>query len=534
MSESGLRDSVLLVIPTYNNCDAIASVITQCLEVHPHILVVDDGSQDGAREIIDSVPGIKVLRHDKNAGKGAAIVAGLDYAKNHGFRFIITCDGDGQHYPTDIPKFIQAVRDQGKNDQLIIGSRNFKDADSGDVPGSSKFGRSFSNFWIALETGKKLADTQSGFRLYSVNPEIYKTVKTKRYDSEIDLLVRYAWAGARIGEVPIRVYYPDRNERVSHFHPFWDNLRLTILHTTLVFLNIMRLAGIYRPYAKRKAKETSFSFMIPLLLKVFGKSISFLIMPFPVLIFYLTSSAPRRGIGMLYERLKIAGGVFGWARPFANYWYFSASLVDRLALLTTPVFSSEDAVGKKFEPGSLYIGAHYGDWLLSAKRLSGKRGIKVGIIMDPSQTPKFHAAIEKLDLAQVTLIDGSLSGLELALTIKEFLDDGGGICLMGDRLLPDGKSLSINFLGADARFPAEPFQLASALKVPTYFYTSTRQARFAQASYAVICEKLWDGSGVLLPQELLARYVTLLEVQVRSYPQHWFNFYNFWEHRYGR
>jgi uncharacterized protein (DUF2062 family) len=111
-----------------------------------------------------------------------------------------------------------------------VGKRRFSGRN---VPFSSRFGRVFSNFWLRVQTGCSLKDTQSGFRAYPIALFDLLKLYDRHYSFEIEVLVKAAWAGIALREADISVYYPDREKRISHFHPFMDNLRLTVLNTKL-------------------------------------------------------------------------------------------------------------------------------------------------------------------------------------------------------------------------------------------------------------------------------------------------------------
>jgi uncharacterized protein (DUF2062 family) len=142
---------------------------------------------------------------------------------------MITIDADGQHDPQDIEKFFPLMREGGS--ELIIGCRDFN---TENVPASSRFGRSFANFWLKVETGQTVDDCQSGFRAYPVQYLNQLRFKGNRYDFEAEVLAKSAWAGLTLITVPINVLYPKPEERVSSFKPFLDNLRLTRIHSMLV------------------------------------------------------------------------------------------------------------------------------------------------------------------------------------------------------------------------------------------------------------------------------------------------------------
>jgi uncharacterized protein (DUF2062 family) len=111
--------------------------------------------------------------------------------------------------------------------------------DQASVPGKSSFGNKFSNFWFKLETGIEMPDTQSGFRLYPLEPLSRMTFFTRKYEFEIEVIVRAAWRGVRVCSVPVRVYYPPAAERISHFRPFKDFSRISVLNTVLVTLALL-------------------------------------------------------------------------------------------------------------------------------------------------------------------------------------------------------------------------------------------------------------------------------------------------------
>ena len=214
-----------IVIPVYNNPETVFKVVESALESAADVIVVDDGSSPSVEIKIDSKR-LHMLCHGANAGKGEAILTGAKKAKELGYGSFFVVDADGQHFAHEIENFAGADVDNC----IVIGCRRFGE----NVPGSSRFGRKFSNFWIKTETGLSLDDTQSGFRSYPVSI-LNLDLKKKRYDFEIEVLVKHAWSGGCIEEVEIGVHYPKAGERVSHFHAFKDNLRLTRLHSTLVF-----------------------------------------------------------------------------------------------------------------------------------------------------------------------------------------------------------------------------------------------------------------------------------------------------------
>lgn len=218
------------LLPTYNNASSIVHVIQQCLQQTTHVLVVNDGSTDDTLLKLEQLP-IQLLTYPKNRGKGYALRQGFKRAMELGYRHVLTIDTDGQHYAEDAIHFFEALK---KNpDSLLIGSRNLNQEN---VPGKSSFGNQFSNFWFKVETGKTIPDTQSGYRLYPVHLYQNKKWFTNKYEFEIEVIVRSSWMGIDVLPVPIRVFYPKQEERISHFRPFKDFSRISVLNTVLVLI----------------------------------------------------------------------------------------------------------------------------------------------------------------------------------------------------------------------------------------------------------------------------------------------------------
>lgn len=218
-----------IIIPTYNNSRTVADVARRALTVCPDVIVVNDGSTDGTAGMLKDV-NVTILVHDRNRGKGMALKTGLRYAGGKGFTHAVTIDADGQHFPEDIP-VLMSESDINPND-IIVGCRNLT---SDNMPRQNTFANRFSNFWFRLQTAQKLDDTQSGFRIYPLDKLYGLWLVTSRYEAELELMVYAAWHGVRVIGVPVRVLYQPEGERVSHFRPFWDFFRITVLNTLLCF-----------------------------------------------------------------------------------------------------------------------------------------------------------------------------------------------------------------------------------------------------------------------------------------------------------
>jgi glycosyltransferase involved in cell wall biosynthesis len=220
---------ICAVIPSYNNGGTVVEVVRGVLRQGLPVIVVDDGSTDGTADALKDLP-VHVLRHTRNRGKGRALKTGLEEARRQGYRFALTLDADGQHDPGDIPAIVAAAGER----TLVIGSRNLT---AEGMPSGNTFANRFSNFWFTVQTGRKLPDTQTGFRVYPLEDLPSLKLLTARYEAELTLLVFSAWKGLQLVPVPVRVYYPE--DRVSHFRPFADFFRISVLNTVLCVLALV-------------------------------------------------------------------------------------------------------------------------------------------------------------------------------------------------------------------------------------------------------------------------------------------------------
>ncbi|GHU87112.1 hypothetical protein FACS1894153_4690 [Bacteroidia bacterium] len=261
------------------------------------IIIVNDGSTDNTSEILCKYESINtqkyflennsigvsatlnardntilkktnvfIVDYHKNKGKGYALMQGFKRAIELGYDYAITMDSDGQHLAKDITKFISVLeenRDE-KNNLLIIGNR-FSNAStviagtsttqqptlntyliSNSIaiatpsyqPKANKFANKFANFWFAVQTQQKAPDTQSGFRMYPLKKLKHFYLFSARYEAELELLVRLVWRGVQIKTVDIDVVYQGE-ERITHFRPFKDFFRISIMNTVLTLVAVV-------------------------------------------------------------------------------------------------------------------------------------------------------------------------------------------------------------------------------------------------------------------------------------------------------
>ena len=222
------------VIPTYNNARTVADIVRRTLAVCQNVIVVNDGSTDDTLAVLEPLKdNIQLITYANNRGKGNALRLGLDAARQAGHDYAVTLDSDGQHSPEEIPNLINALPTINQQlSTLVVGSRNIQ-ADG--MPAGNTFANRFSNFWFRLQTGISLPDTQTGYRLYPLRrlPQIFSA----RYEAELSLLVFSAWRGIDLVPIKVNVFYPE--DRVTHFRPFWDFFRISVLNTILCLVALV-------------------------------------------------------------------------------------------------------------------------------------------------------------------------------------------------------------------------------------------------------------------------------------------------------
>ncbi len=219
-----------VIIPTYNNQQTISEVITDVLKFTNDIIIVNDGATDKTPEILKQYSSLQIISYFPNRGKGIALRTGIKAAQEKGDRYAITIDSDGQHFADDISVFIDTIEQEP--DSLLVGARNLNQEN---MPKKNTFGNKFSNFWFALFTGKNLPDTQSGYRLYPIQKMKDLRYFTSKYEFEIEVSVKAAWRGIPVLSVPINVFYAEGEKRISHFRPWKDFTRISLLNTYLFF-----------------------------------------------------------------------------------------------------------------------------------------------------------------------------------------------------------------------------------------------------------------------------------------------------------
>ena len=223
-------NDIIVVIPAYEPDEALVALIENLRSGFDKFIVVDDGSKtaDETFARVEKMPGVTLLRHEVNRGKGAALKTAFakvlaDFPDAAG---VVTVDADGQHLPEDVANVAKATRENPG--RYTLGVRAF----SGNVPLRSRFGNAWSRYFFFLLTGVMVYDTQTGLRGMprDLLPELI-AMPGDRYEYEMRMLVAAARKKLKPVQIQIQTVYLNDN-KASHFNPIRDSIRTqaTLLH----------------------------------------------------------------------------------------------------------------------------------------------------------------------------------------------------------------------------------------------------------------------------------------------------------------
>lgn len=322
-----------IIVPTYNNAKTLPKVLDGLLAHTSNIILVNDGSTDGTAKLLEDYPQVLQVHLPENKGKGNALQVGFKTALENNYDFTITIDSDGQHFPEDIPVFLDALESESTKNVLYIGARNMEQSD---VPGKSSFGNKFSNFWFWFETGNWLTDTQCGYRLYPLKEIEKLKLFTPKFEFEIEVIVKAAWNGTLVKNVPVKIIYDDE-DRVSHFRTVPDFTRISILNTWFVLVAIFYIKprDFYRKLKKKGVKKF-------LLEDILG-----------------STDSPSK------KAFSIALGVFIGLSPFWGLHTLLVLFLGFLFKLNKPIaFAFSNVSLPPFIPFIILFSLHIGNWIL--------------------------------------------------------------------------------------------------------------------------------------------------------------------------
>ncbi|VAX24475.1 FIG143263: Glycosyl transferase [hydrothermal vent metagenome] len=527
-----MTDTVIyILIPFYNNAKTIHDVVRESAKYLP-VIAVDDGSTDNPPQMSEAI----LIRHGKNRGKGAALLTGMKKAAELGGTHVITLDGDGQHLPKDIPRFIEAVKK--KPEAIWLGDR---DMSGPNVPKAAIFGRRWSNFWIWFHTRAPVPDSLSGFRLYPVNNVLKFNYVNSDYVFEAEVLIRWGWAGLPIRWLGISVLYQPPGIRVSHFRMVIDNLRHIAYHTMCVPKSAWyRLTGrLFGAWHEEKPKGYYFwfSFFQMLILSI-GRDIAYKLANFVTIYYFLLVGSARKDIKNFLRRIdprKEPRLKDVWRSEKA----FGEALVDRISRLSGQenTFHYKAINENNFmdicdsKRGIILLSAHVGPWDIGA-RLAKDHGIKMCMLMNRSEADYAQAFFENIesDTMKVITVDGGSGIIDIVHSLK----NGWNVAMHGDRIMEGQRPVKVNFLGTETNFPSGPYQVAYVTGspiVPSFSLKTGARDIEVHVFKPILPRKVNRKDRDSEIVRMAGEYVACLEQIVKMRPEQWFNFYDFFGER---
>ncbi len=543
-----------VLIPIYNHKERIRGTVERLLPHDLPIFVVDDGS-DGATQAVLAVlaseqPLLRLLRLPENAGKGAAVMAGMRAARRAGFSHALQVDADGQHDLADVPRFLE--RGFANPEAVVCG----KAVHDHSVPRSRHYGRYVTHFWVWVETlSLAIGDSMCGFRLYplAASCTLIDGVRIPtRMDFDIEIIVRLAWAGVPVENLETRVTYP--REGISHFDLWHDNVRISKMHARLFFAMLPRLPRLLwrklPAHARRGAHWSRLAErgsglglrIVFLCYRLLGERATRLLLYPIVSYFFLTGSRARAASRDYLQRVAQLSGrpPPGWRDSFRHMLAFAQAGLDKVAAWigaiegrvdfpNRPAFEALLASGR----GAVLIGSHLGNLEMTRALASKQRLATINAVVYSEHARRFNALLAAANANfAVNLLPVSNLGPQTAILLKEKIDAGELLVIVGDRTPPaqNGRVKTVDFLGAPAPFAQGPMILASLLACPVYLFFCLRESDGYRIHFELFaeCIELPRRERQQRLQAYLQQYARRLEAYCLRAPEQWFNFYDFW------
>ncbi|HFS8940822.1 TPA: glycosyltransferase [Enterobacter roggenkampii] len=546
-----------VLIPCYNHGAMIARVLSRLAPFGLPCLVVDDGSDAVTRQELERLaaeqPQMTLVRLAQNAGKGAAVIRGLEECARTGYTHAVQVDADGQHAIEDIPKLLALA--ERHPDALISGQPIYDDS----IPRSRLYGRWITHVWVWIETlSLQLKDSMCGFRVYPVSPTLRLAAREplgKRMDFDTEVMVRLYWQGNTSVFLPTRVTYPQ--DGLSHFDALKDNVRISLMHTRLFFGMLPRMPGLlFRRRRQHWAQQDEVKGLwgMRLMLRVWERlgRRAFTVLLWPVIgVYWLIARSARQASRQWMARVKQelrqrSMPVPSRLNSFFHFMRFGNAMLDKVAswrgelkLHRDIVFAhgASEALNIAAPQGKLLLASHLGDVeaCRALAQLEGSKIINALVFSENAQRFK-QIMSEMAPEAGVNLMSVTDIGPDTAIAIKEKLERGEWVAIVGDRIAVnpqrggEWRVIWSRFMGQPAPFPQGPFILASILRCPVVLIFALRQ----QGKLVLHCEPFADplrlprGERQQALQDTVDRYAQRLEYYALMSPLDWFNFFDFW------
>jgi predicted LPLAT superfamily acyltransferase len=544
------------IVPSYNHWRAARGVISRLAHAGLPVFLIDDGSDEPAKaelaKLHHSMEGVAAHRFNVNRGKGVAVVQGLRMAINRGFTHAVQVDADGQHDLNALPDLLALAKRHP--DAVVTGKAVYDQT----VPLGRAIGRWITHFWVWVETlSFRIPDTMCGFRVYPLDAVARLLAGGRslgqRMDFDTEIAVRLFWCGTPIVPIPVKITYPPDNS--SNFRLLKDNVRITAMHTRLVFAMLFNIRSVlahrprdiegsqHWPWLAERGIYLGLLFLVAAY-RCLGRSVCIAIMAPIVFYFYVTGREQRRASREFLKRaFAVKGGhpAPGFWDGYRHFLSFGTRALDTFigwtkGMPADSLFLGETAALQEAEQstkGAVFIVSHLGNIDLSRALLDEVTRKRLVLLVHTRHAENYNRIIRKFrPEAAVDSIQVSELGPESAIALQERIERGQWVVIAGDRTPVSGNAhtSSIPFLGEPAPFSHGPYILASLLGCPVYTLFCMREGR----RYRLDIQKLAD--RVELPRQnrgsSLKAYATdfarVLEVYALEDPYQWYNFFDFW------
>lgn len=545
-----------ILIPIYNHKDSISRSIEKLAVYQLPIFIIDDGSNAATQKVLAELAAthslVRLFRLPINGGKGAAVMKGMLEAYQSGFSHALQIDADGQHDIDDVPRFLDIGA--AHPGDIVCGKPVYDES----VPKGRLYGRYITHFWVWVETlSFAIGDSMCGFRLYPLATTcalIERQHIPTRMDFDIAIAVHLAWRNVQFQNIATKVVYPP--DGLSHFRMWQDNLRITKMHTKLFFGMLVRsprlvwrkLAGtrttpIHWSQLAERGSATGLRILVACY-RLLGKRTAGVLL-YPVVGYFFVTGGKARAASMDYLRRihaitqdhRLAPT---WRNSFLHMLAFAQSALDKLSAWVGEIDSSAVDFPNIQEldeliasgRGALLIGSHLGN-IEIARALAPDRRAKINAVVYTEHAQRFNQILAQANIDfGINLLQVSHFGADTAITLKDKIDQGELLVIVGDRTPPaeNGRISEVPFLGQTASFAQGPFILASLLQCPVYLFFCLKEGE----RYRIYLEHF--ASRIELPkrerqarlQAYLQEYARRLEAFCLKTPMQWFNFYDFW------
>lgn len=537
------------VVPSHNHWQALPGVVAGLRQVGLAVFIIDDGSDPPAAAALaalhDPEAGVTVTRLAVNGGKGAAVCEGFRLAQAAGFSHVVQVDADGQHDLDALPRLLATAE---ANPQAVVSGAPVYD-DS--VPLGRKIGRWVTHLWVFVETlSFRISDSMCGFRVYPLAACLTLLAGEKlgrRMDFDTEIMVRLFWRGVPPVMVPVAVRYPVGN--TSNFDVLWDNVRISWMHTRLVFAMLTHLPSILRNRPPSSSSHWAgmaergalwgLQFVAGAY-RLLGRRACGWVMA-PIVAYFLASGTRQRRASRHYLG-RVLGRQPSVIESFRHFMDFAGRALDAFAAWSgalppaamaaaDPAALAEAAADPR---GRLLVVSHHGNAELARALMEPTLRGRLTVLVHTRHAENYNRLLARHSgAAAARMIQVTEIGPDTAIRLRDCIERGEWVAIAGDRVpvSASGRVVRVPFLGEPAAFSQGPWLLASLLDCPVSLLFCRRRK---PGRWSLVLELFAE--RVDLPRgrreaalaDLAAAYARRLERECREAPWQWYNFFDFW------